>query len=67
MAKRIFTGGRSDKDHVRMAVGELMKVEAEAKERAPEGKHSRERKTCFFGYRVRKLHSRIGTVLFSHT
>ena len=46
---------------------ELMKVEAEAKERAPEGKHSRERKTCFFGYRVRKLHSRTGTVLFSHT
>jgi len=50
-----------------MAVGELMKVEAEGKERAPEGKHRRERKTYFFGYRVRKLHSLIGTVLFSHT
>jgi len=39
-----------------------MKVEAEAKVGAPKGKHSRGRKTYFSGYRVRKLHSRIGTV-----
>jgi putative transposase len=43
-------------------LGELMKVEAEAKVGAPKGKHSRERKTYFSGYRVRKLHSRLGTV-----
>jgi transposase-like protein len=43
-------------------LGELMKVEAEAKVGAPKGKHSRERKTYFSGYRVRKLHSQIGTV-----
>jgi putative transposase len=45
-----------------VAVGELMKVEAEAKVGAPKGKHSRERKTYFSGYRVRKLHSRLGTL-----
>jgi putative transposase len=43
-------------------LGELMKVEAEAKVGAPKGKHSRERKTYFSGYRVRKLHSRLGTL-----
>jgi len=41
-------------------LAELMKVEAEVG--APKGKHSRKRKTYFSGYRVRKLHSQIGTV-----
>ena len=42
-------------------LGELMKVEAESKVGAPKGKHSRERKTYFSGYKVRKLHSRLRT------
>ena len=45
-----------------LLLGELMKVEAEAKVRISKGKHSRERKTYFSGYRVRKLHSRLGTL-----
>jgi len=41
---------------------ELMKVETRAKVSAPEGKHSRERKTYFSGYGVRKLHGQVGTL-----
>lgn len=41
---------------------ELMRVEAEARVGAEKGKHSEERKTHFSGYRVRKLHSRVGTL-----
>ena len=38
-------------------VGELMRVEAEAKVGAEKHKHIKERVTCFLGYRVRKLNS----------
>ncbi len=41
---------------------ELMRVEAEAKVGAPKGKHSQERTTHFSGYRVRRLHTRLGTL-----
>jgi transposase-like protein len=43
-------------------LGELMKVEAEAKVGAPKGKHSRERKTNFSGYMMRDLRGRVGTL-----
>jgi len=41
---------------------ELMRVEAETKVGAPKGKHSQERTTHFSGYRVRRLHTRLGTL-----
>ena len=43
-------------------LAELMKVNVEADTGAPKGKHSRERKTYFSGYRVRKHHSRLETL-----
>jgi len=41
---------------------ELMRVEVEAKVGAPKGKHSKERKPNYSGYRVRRLNSRVGTI-----
>jgi len=38
---------------------ELMRVEVEAE--APKGKHSKERKTNYSGYRVRRLNSWVGS------
>jgi len=45
-------------------VGELMRVEAEAKVGAEKYKHSKDRVTYFSGYRVRKLNFRVGTLSF---
>ena len=41
---------------------ELMRVEAEAKVGASKGKHSEARTAYFSGYRVRRLHTRLGTL-----
>lgn len=41
---------------------ELMRVETEAKVGAPKGKHSKERKINYSGYRVRRLNSRVGPI-----
>jgi len=41
---------------------ELMRVEVEAKVGAPKGKHSKDRKSHYSRYRVRRLHTRVGTI-----
>jgi transposase-like protein len=41
---------------------EVMREQAEAKVGATKGRHSKERRTYFSGYRVRKLGSRVGTL-----
>jgi transposase-like protein len=40
----------------------LMRVEVEAMVGAPKGKNSKERKTHYSGYQVKRLHTRVGTI-----
>lgn len=62
----LLTGFLTEEDPVKSMLEwlftELMKVESEAKVGAPKGKHSRERKTYYSGYRVRRFNSRVGTL-----
>lgn len=62
----LLTGFLTEEDPVKAMLewllGELMKIESEAKVGAGRGKHSGERKTYFSGYRVRRLDSRVGTL-----
>jgi len=66
MLERMLTGFLLEEDPLKSMlewlVGELMKVEAEAKVGVEKHKHSKERVTYFSGYRVRKLNSRVGTM-----
>jgi len=43
---------------------ELMRVEVEAKVGAPKGKHSKDRKTHYSGYRVRRLNIGLGRFIW---
>ncbi len=62
----LLTGFLTEEDPVKAMLewllGELMKIESEAKVGAGRGKHSGERKTYFSGYRVKRLDSRVGTL-----
>jgi len=66
MLEKMLTGFLLEEDPLKSMlewlVGELMRVEAEAKVGAEKHKHSKERLTYFSGYRVRKLNSRVGTI-----
>ena len=66
MLEKMLTGFLLEEDPLKSMlewlVGELMKVEAEAKVGVEKHKHSKERVTYFSGYRVRKLNSRVGTM-----
>jgi len=66
MLEKMLTGFLLEEDPLKSMlewlVGELMRVEAEAKVGAEKHKHSKERVTYFSGYRVRKLNSRVGTI-----
>jgi transposase-like protein len=62
----LLTGFLTEEDPIKAMLEwlltELMRVEVEAKVGAPKGKHSKERKTHYSGYRVRRLHTRVGTI-----
>jgi len=62
----MLTGFLAEEDPIKAMLEwllrELMRVEVEAKVGAPKGKHSKERKTNYSGYRVRRLHTRVGTI-----
>ena len=62
----LLTGFLAEEDPIKAMLEwlltELMRVEVEAKVGAPKGKHSKERKTNYSGYRVRRLNSRVGTI-----
>jgi len=61
-----LTGFLTEEDPVKAMLEwlftELMQIEAETKVKAPNGKHSKESKTCFSGHRVRRLDMRVGTI-----
>ncbi|MBC7363218.1 MAG: transposase [Candidatus Aminicenantes bacterium] len=62
----MLTGFLAEEDPIKAMLEwllrKLMRVELEAKAGAPKGKHSKERKTNYSGYRVRRLHTRVGTI-----
>ena len=64
--EKLLAGFLMEDDPIRAVVewvfNQLMKIEAEAKVGAPKGKHSRQRRTYFSGVRIRKLHTRVGTL-----
>lgn len=64
--EKLLPGFLMEDDPIKAVVewvfNQLMKIEAEAKVGAPKGKHPRERRTYFSGVRVRKLHTRVGTL-----
>ncbi len=66
MLEKMLTGFLLEEDPLKSMlewlVGELMRVEAEAKVGEEKHKHSKERLTYFSGYRVMKLNSRVGTI-----
>ncbi len=64
--EKLLPGFLMEDDPIKAVVewvfNQLMEIEAEAKVGAPKGKHSRERRTYFSGVRIRKLHTRVGTL-----
>ncbi|MEM2144794.1 MAG: transposase [Candidatus Jordarchaeaceae archaeon] len=64
--EKLLSGFLIEEDPIKAVVewvfNQLTEIEAEAKVGAPKGRHSRERRTYFSGVRVRKLHTRVGTL-----
>ncbi|MBC7196998.1 MAG: transposase, partial [Deferribacterales bacterium] len=62
MLTRFLAEGDPIKAMLEWLLRELMRKEVEAKVGTPKGKHSKERKANYSGYRVRRLHTRVGTI-----